>query len=178
MPTDAQNRILSQLLSDIADGDTAAFARLYRLSNAKLYAIALRILKKESLAQDCLQETYLSVWRQAASYQPGRAAPRTWLSVITRNRALDMLRRRKHDLLSESVELEELIAPAGADPIDNMALERCLQQLGKEQAACVKLAYYEGLTHPELATRLGIPLGTVKTWIRRGLETLRKCLEA
>ena len=59
-----------------------------------------------------------------------------------------------------------------------MALERCLQQLGKEQAACVKQAYYEGLTHPELATRLGIPLGTVKTWIRRGLETLRKCLEA
>lgn len=178
MPADSQQAILVRLLAAVAAGDTAAFARLYRLTSAKLYAIALRILKKESLAQDCLQETYLGIWRQAASYRAERAAAQTWLSVITRNRALDMLRRQKHDLLQESVELEELMAPTAIDPVTGIALEHCLQRLGQERADCIRLAYLEGLTHPELAARLDLPLGTVKTWIRRGLETLRKCLEA
>ena len=173
---DSQIRILTDLLTATARGDHRACSRLYRLTSPKLYAVALRILKTEGPAQDCLQEAFLSVWRQAASYQRGKAAPMTWLVTIVRNRALDMLRRQRHDLLTEDIELDMLIAPDTAVPFDRMAIDKCLHTLKQDQRDCIVLAYYEGLTHPELAERLGRPVGTIKTWIRRGLEQLRQCL--
>lgn len=169
--------ILIRLLAATAEGDKNAFSRLYRLTSPKLYAIALRILRIESQAQDCLQEAYLSVWRQAATYQIGKAAPMTWLVTIVRNRAFDMLRRQRHELNREEVELDMLSAPPAADAVDRLAIEKCLQLLRDDQRECLQLAYYEGLTHPELAERLCHPIGTIKTWIRRGLEQLRQCLE-
>lgn len=173
-----QVRILTDLLADTAQGDKQAFSRLYRLTSPKLYAIALRILKIEGPAQDCLQEAYTSIWRQAASYQRGKSAPMTWLVTIVRNRALDMLRRQRHDLLTEDTELDMLAAPDTDVQTDRMAIEKCLKELKESQRNCLVLAYYEGLTHPELATKLETPIGTIKTWIRRGLEQLRQCLEA
>jgi len=174
---DSQLRILINLLTATADGDKNAFSRLYRLTSPKLYAIARRILKTEGQAQECLQEAYLSVWRQAASYQEGKAAPMTWLVTIVRNRALDMLRRQRHELWREELELD-LLSDAPAEQVDSLAIEKCLQLLRTDQRECLLLAYYEGLTHPELSERLSHPIGTIKTWIRRGLEQLRQCLEA
>jgi RNA polymerase sigma-70 factor (ECF subfamily) len=174
---DSQLRILIRLLAATAEGDKNAFSRLYRLTSPKLYAIALRILKTEGHAQECLQEAYLSVWRQAATYQQGKAAPMTWLVTIVRNRALDMLRRQRHELRREEVELD-LLSDTPSEQVDSLAIEKCLQRLRADQRECVLLAYYEGLTHPELADRLSHPIGTIKTWIRRGLEQLRQCLEA
>lgn len=175
---DSQSRILDELLAATARGDRQAFSRLYRLTSPKLYAVALRILKTEGAAQDCLQETCLSVWRQAASYRRGKGAPMTWLVTIVRNRALDMLRRQRHELRAENVELDMLIAPDTAVSFDRMAIDKCLHTLKQDQRDCIVLAYYEGLTHPELAARLDRPVGTIKTWIRRGLERLRQCLQA
>ena len=178
MVADSQTSILLHLLAATADGDKNAFSRLYRLTSPKLYAIALRILKTESHAQECLQDSYLSVWRQAATYQHGKAAPMTWLVTIVRNRALDLLRRQRHDLRREDLELDLLSTSANEDVVDNLAVEKCLRLLRSDQRECLQLAYYEGLTHPELAERLSHPIGTIKTWIRRGLEQLRQCLEA
>lgn len=175
MRADALNPTLQKLLSAIADGDRTAFARLYRLTSPKLYAVALRILKDEGRAQDCLQDTYLKIWQQAAAYQGGKAAVMTWLSVILRHRALDMLRRR-HET-GDAIDPESLAAIPAFDPVDRLALEKCLKTLGARQRECIELAYHEGLTHPELAARLALPLGTVKTWIRRSLEKLRQCLQ-
>ena len=178
MVADSQLRILIRLLAATAEGDKSAFSRLYRLTSPKLYAIALRILKTEGQAQECLQEAYLSVWRQAATYQEGKAAPMTWLVTIVRNRALDMLRRQRHEMRREEIELDMLGAPQSDNAVDNLAVEKCLQQLRADQRECLQLAYFEGLTHPELAEQLNHPIGTIKTWIRRGLEQLRQCLEA
>ena len=175
---DSQLKTLIRLLAATADGDKNAFSRLYRLTSPKLYAIAIRILKTEGQAQECLQEAYLSVWRQAATYQEGKAAPMTWLVTIVRNRALDMLRRQRHELRREDIELDLLSAPPSGNTLDRMAIDKCLQELKADQRECLQLAYFEGLTHPELADRLSHPIGTIKTWIRRGLEQLRQCLEA
>jgi RNA polymerase sigma-70 factor (ECF subfamily) len=175
---DSQLKMLIRLLAATAEGDKNAFSRLYRLTSPKLYAIAVRILKTEGQAQECLQEAYLSVWRQAATYQQGKAAPMTWLVTIVRNRALDMLRRQRHDLRREEIEVDMLSAPPTANTIDRLAIEKCMRGLRADQRECLQLAYFEGLTHPELADRLSHPIGTIKTWIRRGLEQLRQCLEA
>jgi len=176
-PGDLQPRILADLLAATANGDKAAYSRFYRLTSPKLYAVALRILKQEALAQDCLQDAYLSVWRQAAAYQKGRAAPMTWLVTIVRNRAIDILRKQRHSSQSDDAELEMLAAPGCSDAlIDRLALEKCLEALQPKQRHCLTLAYYEGLTHPELSQRLTTPIGTIKTWIRRGLEQIRQCL--
>ena len=101
----------------------------------------------------------------------------TWLVTIVRNRALDMLRRQRHELRREEIELD-LLSDTPSEQVDSLAIEKCLQLLRTDQRECVLLAYYEGLTHPELADRLSHPIGTIKTWIRRGLEQLRQCLEA
>ena len=175
---DSQLKTLIRLLAATADGDKNAFSRLYRLTSPKLYAIAIRILKTEGQAQECLQEAYLSVWRQAATYQEGKAAPMTWLVTIVRTRALDMFRRQRHELRREDIELDLLSAPPSGNTLDRMAIDKCLQELKADQRDCLQLAYFEGLTHPELADRLSHPIGTIKTWIRRGLEQLRQCLEA
>ncbi len=170
---------LTELLQACGRGDREAFARLYRLTSPKLFALLLRIFKNTAAAEECLQEAFINIWRKAATYDPALAAPMTWMVTITRNRALDLLRRLRPTVQLETVDEAELGShpdPAEADGIDP-ALVRCLDELKTAHRECVELAYYEGLTHPELATRLNLPVGTVKTWIRRGLAQLRQCLE-
>lgn len=169
--------MLIELLVATARQDRQAFSRLYRLSSPKLYAVALRILRDEASAQDCLQESYLSVWRQASRYQASRSAPMTWLTTIVRNRAIDLLRKQTTDELK--IETEKRLATAMQVDltIDRMAINKCLDELSAAQRDCVVQAYYTGMTHQELANEKQLPLGTVKTWIRRALEQLRQCLQ-
>lgn len=182
------HRRLAELLSACASGDETAFARLYRLTSANLYSVALRILMQEEQAQECLQDAYINIWRRAGSYDAERAAPTTWLVSIVRNRALDLLRQRRPEVgVEDQSALENSIeaglegrasAGMGEDTDFSRGLEHCLETLQSHQRECLQLAYYEGLTHPELASRLQAPLGSVKTWIRRGLLQLRECLDA
>lgn len=174
---------LTELLADCARGREPAFARLYRLCSPKLYTVALRLLRREDLAQEVLQESFVRIWRHAGEFEAHKASPMTWMITIVRNCALDLIRRPRleetaDEEMMESIEadlpgpLEEAIRGSEAK-----ALKDCLEALDRNQQRSILLAFFEGLTHSELATRLCQPLGTVKSWVRRGLERLRDCLE-
>jgi len=176
--SDTQTQILADLLAKTALQDKNAFARLYRLTSPKLFAISLRILKQESTAQDCLQDAFLNIWQKAGSYKSGLAAPMTWMTTIVRNRAIDQMRKQSRDAYSEESEIE-LANTASVNPFnsDHMSVSHCLGELKAEQKDCIQKAYLQGLTHKELAEQLSRPVGTIKTWIHRGLLQLRDCLE-
>src|SRR4030095_15596315 len=174
---------LGALLQLCAQGDKSGMAELYRLAAPKLFSLLLRILRREDLAEETLQEGFLNIWRHAADYDPKKGAPFTWMTSIMRHRAIDQLRRRRHEIVSEGDLPVEPVSDASG-PWENLiqslsaeGLRKCLEELGEEQRRTILSAYYEGLTHEELALRLGKPLGTVKTWIRRGLANLKGCLE-
>jgi RNA polymerase sigma-70 factor, ECF subfamily len=179
-----RNQKLETLLSACALGDRGAFEQLYRLTSPNLYSLLLRILNSEAWAQDCLQDAYVKIWNNAHSYRPYLAAPMTWMMTIARNQALDQLRRRRYEVALNGQSIAET-ADNDPPPLENLMrsdqgrlLKRCLDQLGERQREMIALAYYKGLTHDELARQSDTPLGSVKTWIRRGLEALRRCLEA
>ncbi|MFZ5474336.1 MAG: RNA polymerase sigma factor, partial [Pseudomonadota bacterium] len=170
---------LQNLIDRVAEGDEYALKHLYELTSAKLYGLALRIMGQRDRAEDVLQETFLQVWRTAADYRATLSPPLAWLGLIVRSRALDQLRRQKvaREHLTEA--LDETVANAlgsdADDPLDaNLAsqqaraLHRCLARLERRQRAVVTLAYLRDLSHVEVAEQLQLPLGTVKTWIRRG----------
>jgi RNA polymerase sigma-70 factor (ECF subfamily) len=171
---------------DAADGE-AALRRLYDLTSSKLYGLARRVTGNAEWAEDALQEAYLYVWRVAGDYKASLSPPMAWLGLIVRSRALDLLRRRTAERADAHVELDEVLAEMlpgeSADPLDTSlaseqawALHECLRQLEARQREVVSLAYLRDLSHSELAGQLKLPLGTVKTWIRRGLEQLRGCM--
>lgn len=173
---------LAPLLADCARGREPAFARLYRLCAPKLYAVALRILKREALAQEVLQESFVRIWRHAGEFQAQKASPMTWMIAIVRNCALDLARRPHYEEAVDEERLESLAADLPG-PLEQAirgseakALMDCLEQLDRNQRQSILLAFYEGLTHAELAARLREPLGTVKSWVRRGLARLKDCL--
>jgi len=179
-----RNEQLQSLLAACTLNDKRAFAQLYEMTSGKLYGVVLRILDREEWAQDCLQEAYVKIWNNASSYRPHLAAPMTWMSSIVRNQALDLLRRRRREVLQP--EPEKLLEDSAGDaiPLDNLQqteegkrLRNCLDQLKSQQRQVIALAYLKGLTHDELASQTGTPLGTIKTWIRRGLAQLKGCLE-
>ncbi|MBK9574437.1 MAG: sigma-70 family RNA polymerase sigma factor [Rhodoferax sp.] len=185
------NEHLTRLLARTAARDHAAFKELYDLTSAHLFGVALRILNRRERAEEVLQEAYVNVWNQAGSYAAGLSAPMTWLTSVVRNKALDWLRHLKRADESTVV----LIDDAGEDYLDQMAdpradpqellsqatdglrLRHCLGTLDAPQRQSLALAYYDGLSHSELATHLNAPLGTVKAWVRRGLDKLKQCLE-
>ncbi|MES9991658.1 MAG: sigma-70 family RNA polymerase sigma factor [Candidatus Thiodiazotropha sp.] len=179
-----RNQELEQLLAACALKDRKAFSRLYSITSAKLYGVVLRILNREVLAQDCLQEAYIKVWNNAADYRSQVAAPLTWMSAIARNQALDLLRKHKRELLEgddkrpQRVDDDPLPLDGLSRSDEGRRLQQCLQQLKQQQRQVIALAYFKGLTHDELAAYTDTPLGTVKTWIRRGLDQLRRCLES
>jgi RNA polymerase sigma-70 factor (ECF subfamily) len=181
---DARAAQLATLLGQCALGSQAAFAELYRATAPKLFGVAVRILRREDWAEDVLQECYVSVWNHAADYAAAKSAPLTWMASIVRNRCLDWLRRphpesggEEYDIVAESWAadapgpMEQLLVAADAG-----AVARCLEQLDGRQRQSIALAFFHGLSHSELAAHLKQPLGTVKTWVRRGLERLRDCL--
>lgn len=175
---------LAELLSRTALRDQIAYEALYRATAAKLFGLALRILRKRELAEDCLQDAFVSIWDRAGDYRLDRAQPFTWMAAIVRNRALDMLRAAPayrevagDDQLDDwAVERSNPLEDAAASD-EARALLRCLETLPAKHRQAIALSYFRGLAHAELAKNLAEPLGTVKTWIRKGLMQLRRCLE-
>ena len=186
-PTDRSVR-LTALMARVALGDQAAFARLYQETSAHLYGVAARILKDGAAAEEVLQEAFVNVWHHAGSYEAAKSQPMTWLAAIVRNRCLDQLRRRELDtvrMTSDDDDGKEFDLPSG-DPTpvemllagaDAQSVRACVDALDAGQKQAIALAYYQGLTHAELADHLRQPLGTVKSWVRRGLERLKACLD-
>jgi|SRR5678815_2467117 RNA polymerase sigma-70 factor (ECF subfamily) len=179
---------LADLLARTALSDQAAFAELYRLAAPHLYGVALRILREPALAEDLLQEAFVNVWHHAGSYNAAKAKPQTWLTSIVRNRCLDQLRRREPDTVTltrddDEPEMElEGIGPTPEELLlsgaDANSVRSCIEGLEGGQRQAIALAFVQGLSHAELAVHLRQPLGTVKSWVRRGLERLKKCLDA
>jgi RNA polymerase sigma-70 factor, ECF subfamily len=177
---------LAALLAQCGLGKQDAFAALYRATSAKLFGVAIRILRREDWAEEVLQEAYVNIWNHAADYAAAKSAPLTWMSSIVRNRCLDWLRRPQREMGGEQFEfaiesqqdeapgpLEQALASGEASE-----LARCLERLEDDQRRAIQLAFYHGLAHPEIAGEMKRPLGTVKTWIRRGLAQLKTCLDS
>lgn len=175
---------LSDLLERCAAGDQRALEQLYKAASPRLYSVCLRIVRQEALAEEVLQEGFVKIWNNASSYARSKGSAMTWMISIVRNRSLDMLRSLKVEPEKVDVEYEGMeFASEDPDPEGQahitgatQAVMDCLEQLKEDQRRCILLAYYEGHTHDELASMLDTPLGTVKAWIRRGLERLRQCL--
>jgi RNA polymerase sigma-70 factor (ECF subfamily) len=176
------DEILSGLIARVALRDRAAFSRLYSLAAPKLFAICLRLLRDRPLAEDALQEVFVKIWRNAASFSRRGAPPRAWLAAIARNHAIDLLRARPprtaaledvHDLGDPSPDPER--SAMGAD--EARRIERCMETLPEGRAAAIRAAYVEGYSYEELSRDHGVPLNTMRTWLRRGLIALRRCLE-
>lgn len=174
---------LTQALIDTGAEDRDAFSRLYGMTSAKLFGICLRICGERHAAEDVLQDVYVQVWRRAAGYEPGRASPITWLSTIARNRSIDW--RRAHMRAGKPVTTDEVPEVADPDPDaeetllaeDEAARIRfCLEQLEERQRSAVRTAFFDGVTYAELAERASVPLGTMKSIMRRALLKLRGCL--
>jgi RNA polymerase sigma-70 factor (ECF subfamily) len=186
-PATAEPERLTQLLAAVSGGDQRAFAQLYEACSAHLFGLLLRILQRRDWAEEALQDCFLKIWQKSETYEPARGAPLTWLSTIARYRALDLLRMKRPEveLPEEGEEPPLALADPSQDPVDRAIegeglgrLRDCMRGLQEEQRRSVLLAYYEGYTHQELAQAMQAPLGTVKSWVRRGLTRLRECLEA
>jgi RNA polymerase sigma factor (sigma-70 family) len=184
MDADASRSQLAAALFRVASGDRAALRMVYDGTSAKLFGVVLRILKDRSEAEDVLQDVFVTVWRKAGSFDPGKASPITWLVAIARNRAIDRLRAsgasRRAEPIEAASEVSDL-APVAAERVEQaqerQRLVRCLDELEARQSAAIRAAFLDGATYEELARRMSVPLGTMKSWIRRGLLKLRACLE-
>ena len=170
-------------LRDAAAGDRAALRHIFDRTSNKLMGICLRILNDRDEAEDVLQEVYVSVWTRAASFDAERASPIAWLASIARNRAIDRLRARRSRAETASVEEALELADERPDGFasavereDGERIHHCLSTLETRSQELIRVAFFEGLSHSDLAARAGLPLGTVKSWIRRGLQRLKKCL--
>lgn len=183
MDLDANRALISAALARIPGGDRAALQTVYRLTSAKLFGVALRILGERSEAEDVLQEIYLAVWRKAADFDASRASPMTWLIAIARNRAIDR-RRARTSRPTAPIEAARGIADGApaADRVleasqDYTRLHKCLDALATHERDALRGAFFDGSTYEELAARISVPLGTMKSRIRRAMIKLKSCLE-
>jgi RNA polymerase sigma-70 factor, ECF subfamily len=181
---DSSADALAQWLQAVAGGDRDAFERLYRATSSKLFGVCLRVLPDRAEAEDVLQEVYATVWRKAVQFDAARASAITWLAMIARNKAIDRLRSTPAGVRAAPMELAEAVPDPSASPLDgaessdeNARLARCMDRLDGDRRELVRTAFFEGVTYEDLAARIGSPLGTVKSWIRRSLLQLRACLE-
>ena len=179
----AARRTLTEALMLTGEEDRLAFGRVYQLTSAKLFGICLRICGSRQAAEDVLQDVYLTVWRRAAGYDPGRSSPITWLATIARNRAIDWRRASGASPPDRSDEEAAAIVDPAPRPGDLMTLDeserllhRCLEALDVLTRAAIRTAFFDGLTYAQLATRADVPLGTMKSRVRRGLAHLKECL--
>lgn len=173
---------LGDLLASIASGDRKAFGELYQATSRRLFPVVLRIVVKRDLAEDVLQETYLTIWRKAAQYDSTRGAAFGWMTAIARNRAIDRLRRdncrpREDIALDDHGDnVEKLISvEPGADLGESATIRRCVDGLQFNHRKVILFGYYYGMTHEEMASHFNAPLGTIKSWVRRGLHQLKEC---
>ena len=176
---------LASYLGQAGGGDRAAFKVVYDATSAKLLGVCLRILSDRQLAEDVLQDTYLTVWRKASTFDAARASPITWLVTIARNRSIDRLRSAAPMRRTTPVEDAHDLAdgsPLASDVIETTdevgRLNACLDTLEDKVRGVIRTAFMEGVTYDALATQENVPLGTMKSWIRRGLLRLRNCLES
>ena len=192
-----RSRDLSQLLARSSLGDRVAFATLYERTSSHLLAVVMRINRDRGQAEDILQEVYVNVWRAARGFDAAQSQPLTWLTSIARNRAIDSLRRaqtqpqfRSLGASSTAIEPErddvyDSVADTAPSPLDLLtraadarSLAECMERLSATQRQSVALAFFHGLSHAEIAAQMRHPLGTVKSWVRRALMTLKSCLQA
>jgi RNA polymerase sigma-70 factor (ECF subfamily) len=191
-----RSRDLAALLARAGLGDRDAFATLYERTSAQLLGVVLRIQRDRAQAEDILQEVYVNVWRAARGFDAAQSQPLTWLTSIARNRAIDSLRRlqtqpqvqslhpgRDHD--GDGGDAYDNVADDAGGPLDLLsqaadarALSQCMQGLSPQQRQSVAMAFYDGLSHSEVAEQMRQPLGTVKSWVRRALLALRSCLDS
>lgn len=181
----APQAYLIAALHDAGGGDRAALHQVYERTSAKLMGICLRILRDRNEAEEVLQEVFISVWNRAGTFDPSRSSPLTWLCTIARNKAIDRLRsRRAHRAdapFAEALELADDAPDGFAAAASRQEGERilyCLSTLEKRSQEVIRTAFFDGLSYSELAAAAGVPLGTMKSWIRRGLQRIKACLEA
>lgn len=182
------NDELAGLLGRVALRDRAAFEQVYRATCAHLLGVAFRILNQRERAEEVLQESFMNVWNSAAGFNPSVAGPMTWLINIVRNRAIDALRSGKTERATTFALDDEALQVAADehqqpqalldDGLARLKIEACMARLDAQQRQALALAYYRGMVHTEIAAALGAPLGTAKSWVRRGLDKLESCLRA
>lgn len=174
---------LTTALVRTGEEDRSAFRDVYRLTSAKLFGICLRICGERQAAEDVLHEVYLTIWKRAGAFQPGRASPVTWLATIARNRAIDWRRAHPQRATAQVVEASMIPdpAPLASDTLEaderSHRLRECLEELDPRHGDAIRTAFFDGVTYAELAERAEVPLGTMKSWVRRGLGKLKDCLE-
>lgn len=180
---DAARARLADALLRTGQEDRAAFRDVYALTSAKLFGICLRICGERQAAEDVLHDVYITIWKRAGAWEPGRASPITWLATIARNRAIDW---RRAQGTRRAVGLDEApdVADSTPDALTTLEsgqdadrLHACLARLEERQKLSIRTAFFDGVTYAELAERAGVPLGTMKSWVRRGLARLKDCLD-
>ena len=188
MTSTSASEHLAEQLKRTAAGDRAAFRRVYDLSSAHLLGLSMRMLGRRQVAEDVLQDAFVSIWKNAASFDPKLAQPMTWLITIVRNRALDILRsegRRMESSLEADGddEASQDVPDTAAGPLqlltqatNSMRIRGCMEALDARHRQSLALAYYQGLSHSEIAAHMASPLGSVKSWVRKGLLQLKECL--
>lgn len=183
LAADSARAELVEALVATGQEDRGAFRTLYRLTSAKLFGICLRICQDRSAAEDVLSDVYLLIWRRAGAFEPGRASPITWLATIARNRAIDWRRAaavRPSAPLAEAPDVADN-SPSAVDGLlrteQDRRLHLCLDSLEEPQRRAIRTAFFDGVTYAELAERQSVPLGTMKSWVRRGLIRLKDCLD-
>jgi RNA polymerase sigma factor (sigma-70 family) len=174
---------LVEALVRTGEEDRVAFRDLYSLTSAKLFGICYRICGERQAAEDVLHDVYLTIWKRAGAYEPSRASPITWLATIARNRAIDWQRAqtvRRSTPIEDAPQILDT-APLASETLlhdeQSHLLRECLDTLEQRQRSAIHTAFFDGVTYAELAERQNIPLGTMKSWVRRGLARLRECLE-
>lgn len=170
------------LMAAVAKGDQAAFEQLYAATRSKLFGVALRILRRQDLAEEVIQETYVKIWASAGQYNPSAASPITWMVAIARNRSIDLLRKRTEVSMEEEPEAMN-VASESEDPLAKRQMTEelkrllgCVGTLEPDRQRLVLLAYYNGWSREQLAVKLDKPVNTIKTWLRRSLLEIRECL--
>jgi len=169
---------LFPLLCSVAEGDKRAFSQLYEVTSAQIYAVALKILQEQALAEEATQDAYVKIWHGASSYSPDKGTVLTWMVSIVRYRSLDIIRYqgvRKAPPLSESFDLSQETSNAYSSSTHER-LSICMDELEMMHKQAIRLAYFGGLSHREVEAHMGKSLGTIKSWIRRGLQSLQRCL--
>ena len=174
------NVILKNLLAQCALRKPDALKELYELSSPYLYAIILRMINRRDIAEELLQDSFINIWNHADRYREDKAAPMTWMSRIVRNKTIDWLRSEPSNLLSTDHDIDldtEILTTTNLSFEDNRDLYECLEEIEEQPRNALLQVYLQGLTHQELAKKTGNALGTIKSWIRRSLPLLKRCLE-
>lgn len=182
MPADPNFDYEASLIA-CAQGDRAALQGLYRQESSRMLGVALRIVRRRQLAEDIVHDTFLNIWTKAGSFDASRGSGRGWVYSLVRHQALNAIRNTGREVGTDDEELEEQAVQASRSAMEAFAqpgslgrLDTCLGRLDEVKRDCIVYAYVEGCSHGEIASRLNAPLGTVKAWIRRGMEALRECM--